>query len=150
MTIGARGKAAETKVRDYLKTVQATDINFDFERIQDARAAGGAFAAQVGDFYAFREYKGVHRSFILEVKEVDHEYRLPAKNFKKEQIARMRKRMWAGQRPIVLVYFSPKKLWREVPLTYFIDHLDAPSWDLREFELKPLPEALAPKLEIQC
>lgn len=132
-----RGKVAEGKVRDYLKALEAQTAQFTFNRIGDAGAARGAFAAQAGDFQAF----GWGKNWIIEVKEVQHAYRLPHGNFGPEQVARMRKRGLAGSIPIVLIYHRNEKLWRLPHLEIFL-YRDGGSWDLREVRTQTLPEIL--------
>lgn len=129
MTTANRGKAAEKAVATYLTGMSNKVAEFDFHRVYDARSAGGRFAAQPGD-YAFYT---PHDHGLVEVKEVDHDSRLPKKNFEKEQIAKLRKRQLAGGQIAVLINFTTTKLWRLVPLAHFIENLDLPSWDLRAF-----------------
>lgn len=126
---GKRGKFAEGKVRKFLDDLGNSSADFDWSRIYDARSAGGRFPSRPGDFEFYRP--GIHG--LIEVKEVNHDYRLPSKNFKREQIAKLRKRQLAGGSIVVLVYHTTSKLWRYVPLQHFIEHLKEPSWVLEEF-----------------
>jgi hypothetical protein len=144
MTTANRGKYAEGKVRDYLKLLDSAHVNFTFNRNQDAHAAGGRFTPQAGDFQAFGLWQtpagdnlqhiiNVSRNFIIEVKELAHDYRLPEKNYSADKVARVQKRVLAGTSALVLIYHTGLKIWRAVPHDVFRDR-SKPSWDLREFE----------------
>lgn len=127
--IGQRGKHAEKAVREYLETVNNRIAEFEFERIYDARAAGGRFPARTGDFVLIMPLSYV----TLEVKEVDHESRLPKKNFKNDQIARLHKRQLAGGTVEILVFHAPSRTWRAPCLDFFLSRLHDSSWDLSGF-----------------
>lgn len=131
---GSRGKYAEKAVKDYLTALGNSVANFDWGRRYDARSAGGRFPSQPGDFEYYRLIDGRHCSGLIEVKEVAHDFRLPAKNFKKEQIARLRKRVLAGCAVCVLIYHSTIGKWRRVPLEKFVMEASAPSWDLSQYK----------------
>lgn len=121
-----RGKVAEALVHKQLK-ILATQVNFDFERITDAYSSrGGSTVARPGDFLAFQDGK----SFVLEIKEVAHDYRLPKGNFKQDQRARMLKRNYAGCHGYVLIFSSTARVWWMLPVTYFGSEATG-SWDLR-------------------
>ena len=85
---GSRGKYAEKKVAEWLDRMGTRHATFDWSRIYDARSAGGRFPSRPGDYEFFAP--GLHG--LIEVKEVEHDFRLPAKNFDKKQIARLYKR----------------------------------------------------------
>lgn len=137
--LGERGKEPEDKVRDFLSRLSEKYAVFDFQREYDARSAGGRLPARVGDFTLF--FPGVHGA--LEVKGVEHAYRLPEKNFKLAAINRLRKRQLAGGLIIVLVYHEPTKLWRSPPLQFFLSNKHVPSWDLSPFDtFRSIGEAL--------
>src|SRR5262245_19757351 len=108
---GQRGKWAEDKVRALLKKLGEADARFDWERILDARSAGGRFRAQIGDFGVFMPQ--LHG--VIEVKEVDHAYRLPHKNFDTEAVAKLYKRQLAGGATWIIVAHL-RSAWRLVPL----------------------------------
>jgi len=127
--IGSRGKSAEKKVDEWLTRMGERYVTFDWERIYDARSAGGRFPSRPGDF-AFYSLK-LHG--LIEVKEVEHDFRLPAKNFKTGQLAKLYKRELAGGVIRILVCHTTTGLWREVPLQWFRERLKAPSWDLSSF-----------------
>ena len=128
--VGKRGKYAEDEVRKYLERINREVVAFDWHRVLDARSAGGRFPAQTGDFAFFAPR--LHG--VIEVKEVAHDYRLPSKNFNVKQINRLRKRALAGGLVVVLIRHSTSKVWRRVPLPFFVERLNAPSWDLGAFE----------------
>lgn len=133
MSAADRGKKAEKDVAKYLAEMSARIAVFDWHRVYDARSAGGRFAAQPGD-YAFYT---PHAHGLVEAKEVEHDFRLPKKNFEKEQIAKLHKRQIAGGQICIVINFTTTKLWRLVPLSFFILHLDQPSWDLTGFPTFP-------------
>ena len=143
MSQGTRGKWAEGKVRDAL-SARAQQSGFNFMRLPDARA--GSFVPTTADFLVGN--KG--QAWMLEVKEVGHEFRLPRHNYPTEQ--RSRVRMWemAGFRSLVVVAFMPLKdstyrsdraMWRSALLRYFNGD-DTASWDMRDLPLLTLAEAL--------
>lgn len=158
-----RGKYAEGKVQTFLNEWKAKHKGFTFNRILDAHASKGALAnPQPGDFQWFLDTgwkitglwspnaaitstpdtaKPYTRNGLIEVKEVQHEFRLPCRNFPPDQVARMRMRQWAGSEALVLVCCHPaprEVYWRAIPLDYF-DNRPGPkpesgSWDLSEFD----------------
>jgi len=134
-TAGTRGKYAEEKVKAFLSKLEATGPSWHM-RLPDARA--GSFTATTGDFI------WVYNSnpFMIEVKEVDHNFRLPHANFKPDQVARLRAAAYGGVLPVVLIYFTPLKLWRLVPITVFVDRSVGGSWDLSKIEPTSLQECL--------
>ena len=138
-----RGKYAEGRVRDYLKVLEGRYAAFTFNRISDAHSAGGRGAvAQPGDFQAFfMQDDEVRWNYLIEVKEVDHEYRLPHKNLSIDSFARMRKRQMAGSICAVMIYFKPLKAWRVFPLSTFAERTGG-SWDLRDFPVTKLEPML--------
>jgi hypothetical protein len=128
---GQRGKLPEKKVRELLERLKAQKAGFDYERKYDARSAGGRFQSQAGDFGFFAH--SLHG--LIEVKEVDHDFRLPRKNFPDEQRARLRLRELAGGLIIVLIYHTSTKLWRVCRLSDFREGV--PSWDLSDIPTFP-------------
>lgn len=128
MSEANRGKVAESKLRTELARLEAGLVDFTFERILDAHSARGAMsAARAGDFVIY--YKG--KNILIEVKEVEHDFRLPKSNFKRDQRARMMKRQLAGSICQVVIYHSTTGQWRILPLNYFgVEEVG--SWDLRE------------------
>lgn len=126
----SRGKTAEVAVRNYLTALNNRIAEFEWSRIYDARSAGGKFPSRPGDFEFFRKWQGRPIHGLIEVKEVAHAFRLPAKNFKKEQLAKLRKRQMVGGMIVILVYHSSTGKWRDLPLHFFLDRITLPSWDL--------------------
>ncbi len=143
-----RGKEAEGLVRKELEKL-AVRANFDFERVYDARSSKGSMLAErTGDFQVWAEARSTAletwteaRSYVLEVKEVEHEFRLPKSNFGTAQRARMVKRSWTGCRCWVLVYFKPLKLWRIMPISYFGSEKTG-SWDMSDTPLQSLKDIM--------
>jgi len=124
-----RGKVAESKLRTQFAALESGLVDFTFERILDAHSARGAMsAARAGDFVVY--YRG--KNFLIEVKEVAHDFRLPKSNFKRDQRARMKKRQLAGSICRVVTYHSTTGQWRIMPLDYFGTE-ETGSWDLQEF-----------------
>jgi hypothetical protein len=126
--VGQRGKYAEGKVKDFLTKHAASKVDFDWERLPDARSAMGRMKAQIADYSFFMP--GVHG--VIEVKEVEHDVRLPAKNFGDDQIAKMYKRQLAGGVPVVLVYHKTTGLWR-CPDYNWMREERAASWNLSDW-----------------
>lgn len=123
-----RGKDAEKKVHEAL-TAWVGDIGSrEFNRLMDTRAAGRIVKAAAADFEFFSA--GVHG--LIEVKSVQHDFRLPRGSV--TQIPRLRKRALAGGVCLVLIYHSTLKLWRAVAVDYLLDGGDKGSWDLRNVD----------------
>lgn len=134
-----RGKKPEDKVRDYLKAYDERTHKFDWHRNYDAKSAGGRFQRQTGDFQFY--LPGIHG--VIEVKEVNHEYRLPHKNYAAEKVAKVYKRTLAGGAAYVLVYHTPIDKWRVLGLAPFRVR-EGGSWDLRGV---PLHDSAAAALD---
>ncbi len=133
---GQRGKVAEKKVRDYLEALSGEVAEFDYSRIYDARSAGGKFPSRPGDFEFYRLLTGdiaVHG--LIEAKEVAHDFRLPAKNFRAGQLGKLQKRELAGGLILVLVLHTTLNKWRRVPFNWLFVRAGDPSWDLSPFKL---------------
>jgi hypothetical protein len=128
-SLGTRGKYAEGKVKAQLKGLESA--SFTHYRFPDARA--GSFTVTPCDYMVCNSGKLT----LLEVKEVDHKFRLPHANFSKDQVARMRNFESAGAAAWVLIYFTPMKLWRYESISYFLQR-EGGSWDMSGFELRPL------------
>jgi len=127
-----RGKKPEDEVRKYLKAYDERTHKFDWHRNYDAKSAGGRFQRQTGDFEFY--LPGIHG--IIEVKEVDHAFRLPHKNLTKESLAKMTKRQLAGGHASVLIYHTPIDQWRILGLSPFRVR-EGGSWDLSTYTLYP-------------
>lgn len=122
-----RGKYAEKEVNKYLKKLDGQLVHWDFCRVSDARSAGGRGAKTVvGDFEVYAP--GQH--FVLEVKQIAHDYRLPAQNV--TQLPKLRKRTLAGGTCFVVVYHSTIAKWRRIPAME-MELRERGSWDLRDF-----------------
>lgn len=128
-TAANRGKWAEGKVRVYLQSLETAKLAF--HRFPDAHA--GSLVATPADFLVCRSA----RLTLLEVKEVQHEYRLNHKNFALDQMARMRMWKLAGAEAYVAVCFMPSKTWRILDVDYFVNREGA-SWDMRDIPTVPL------------
>ena len=127
-TIADRGKWAEKEVEKVLTAMSNNHLGFAYERLADARAAGGRLKAQLCDFLCWWAKANVEAvSIMLEVKEIQHDYRLPKDKLK--QLARMRKVSYAGAEGVVLVYHSTIDKWRCMSLSFFHGDI-TPSWDL--------------------
>lgn len=139
-SIASRGKDAEADVKAVFSAISAKVAEFDFERIADARAAGGRMKATTADFQYFRP--GAHG--VCEVKEVKHDYRLPLTEERRKQINRIRRRALAGGEVIFLVKHTTSGLWRRVPLDVLVTEKQKPSIDLSDLPThKTCKEALS-------
>ena len=130
---GSRGKYAEGKVREALKVLALGNKDFDFERKYDARASRGRIPSQTGDF----GWYSINRHGVIEVKQVEHDFRLPRKNFDPAKWGRLKLRRMAGGEIGILVYHSTTKLWRAPSFDFFLANADVPSWDLSAFPTYP-------------
>lgn len=129
-----RGKTAEKQVQTFLEKLSRDKAGFDFERQYDARSSRGRLPSQTGDYtFYVQSPKGSRLHGAIEVKEVEHDFRLPKKNFSEDQIARLRRRSWAGGYIVVIVKHTTTKVWRVPPFPWFDDNKSQPSWDLSEF-----------------
>lgn len=123
---GTRGKYAEGRFKKFLKAQES--VNATHYRFPDARA--GSFTVTPCDFMFMKESK----AFFIEVKEVEHEYRLPHRNFAPDQVARMRQWKMAGAVCRVLVcHRTVGYAWRVVDIDFFLTR-DKGSWDLSGFK----------------
>lgn len=128
---GSQGKDAERFMSEALKRFEEFFKNgeFNYERNPDARAAGGLFKAVTGDFHVW--WRG--RAYFIEVKEVDHPSRLPAKNFEPPSRARLKRKQLAGCGVGVFIYHKPIKRWRFCSIDMFFAS-ELPSFDLSGIE----------------
>lgn len=125
MTTANRGKSAEADVMRYLKAYDERHQDFDFARNYDAHSAGGRFSRQTGDFQFYGP--GIHG--VIEAKEVEHDFRLPHKNFDTSKVAKIWKRQLAGGEIIIVVYHATTGWWRVPPFEVFRSR-EGGSWDL--------------------
>lgn len=129
-----RGKVAEGKVKTALEKL-AKQADTAFYRLPDARA--GSMKETLADFLVCSK----NRMYLLEVKETEHEYRLPHGNFTTDQVARMRRFEMAGALSFVMVYHSTLEMWRYGRIELFRERVGG-SWDLRNLPLLTLDEVL--------
>ena len=132
MTYSNRGKEAEALVKKHL-TELSKQAHTTFYRFPDARA--GSRQTAPADFMLVHAGKLI----LLEVKEVDHSFRLPHKNL--SQVPSLRRYEMAGAVGIVLVYFKPEKAWRVAPADYFLK-VEGGSWDMRDIPTMTLADCL--------
>lgn len=126
---GQRGKWAEAEVRKVLQEMSDAKLRFAFNRNLDARAAGGKFPAQPGDFQWFYAFdKATTCNGILEVKQTEFADRLPHENFTQKSFNLVNKRELAGSIVTIIVCHyeegvtKPKDaVWRMLPLERFRD-----------------------------
>lgn len=134
-----RGKYAEGQIKKVLAKY-AERADFAYQKFADTYA--GFRSAAICDFMILSQ----GQLTMLEVKEVNHEFRLPKGNISEDQIARIKVWQLAGANAYVAIYFKPLKSWRLVPITFF-NALPAGvgSWVLTEYPLMKLNE-LVPNL----
>jgi hypothetical protein len=131
-----RGKVAEKATEKVLDDLNSRFMTFAYERLPDARSAGGRLKAVICDYLVWWKEMVNNlpygHSILLEVKETEHEYRLPKD--KVSQYPRLKKFENAGATALVLVFHSKIDKWRVMTLRQ-LDHVagDA-SWDLRNIE----------------
>lgn len=118
-----QGKWAEALVRKELDLL-ATSSHFAFEKLADA--FGGFMRAAICDFLVLNS----GHLTLLEVKEVEHKYRLPKANYATDQ--RARQKIWelAGGSAWVLIAFKELRVGRSLA--------DAKMW--RAVRTRTLPE----------
>jgi len=132
-----QGKRVEEKIRKLLKSFTEQWAWFDFERLPDART--GYYVKRPADFAFY--LPGYHG--LVEVKSVQHDYRVPRKNI--TQLEKMYRRQLAGGIVIVVVEHSTTGMWRMPDFGWLYERKTDPSWDLRQFDLltfKQLKQAL--------
>lgn len=130
-----RGKEAEKKIKDFLEKLKST-TSLVYHRLPDTHS--GSRVPTLADFLV-----GIGgEAALLEVKEVNHGYRLPYGNFEVENVSRMKMWRLAGFKTLVAVYFKPLKQWRMVSSDYFerrplcsADGKPIGSWDMRDVQL---------------
>lgn len=144
--IGQRGKSTEGVATKLFNHLNNTIMNFAFERLPDARAAGGRLKAQLCDFLAWWSYscgktgQDESVSYQIEVKEIAHAYRLPKD--KLAQLPRLRKVARAGGTGLVIIHHTSTGQWRVLPIEHFNGEIPA-SWDLSRVPQYPtIDEAL--------
>jgi hypothetical protein len=125
-----RGKSSEKAIQGcFERRQEKLGVGFAWERVPDARAAGGRFKPVAGDFRAFWDGKSAN----LEVKEVkDSDHRLPKKNFSRDKIARCYRLSLTGVVTNVIIHHVSTGRWVVMPIEVFFNN-DVPSWDTREW-----------------
>lgn len=121
-TIANRGKWAEARVKKFLK-VQEERADAAHYRFPDARS--GSLMRVPCDFMFLKAGKLT----LVEVKEVNHDFRLPHTNFSEDKVARMRLWQLAGASACVLVYHRTSEVWRILDASFFYQRTGG-SWDL--------------------
>lgn len=130
-----RGKVGEGKLKQAL-TKMSVKGDTAFYRLPDARA--GSFMPTLADFLV--AHKG--KAYLIECKEVKHDYRLPHANFSTDQVARMRMfQMTQGITSLVFIYHSTVDMWRAYNVERFLERENG-SWDLRDSQPRSLEEIL--------
>lgn len=134
---GARGQNAQKLIKKALDDLKAADPLFDYDRLYDTRSTGGRFIIpeQPAD-YVF-VYNG--RAGALEVKETKEAHRLPKTSF--SQYPALQRRAMAGAVTVLAIYHTEEQVWRIIdPAT--MAPIERGSWDLREYPITELREAL--------
>ena len=134
VTAANRGKVAEALARDAFAKLANSQTTYLY-RFPDMRA--GSMAPAIADFMLLHQGK----TYLVEVKETQHEFRLPHKNFETAQVARMRMAQMAGAKCVVLVYHATLKMWRGFNVEQFTER-EGGSWDLRSTELSSLEDII--------
>ena len=130
-----RGKSSEAQVQAQLEAASSQAVTA-FYRLPDARA--GSRLPTLADFLVLHQ----GRTLLLEVKEVDHAFRLPHDNFKVDQVARMYRFSLAGAEPWVLIHHTPQNAWRLLSLAAFRSRADGGSWNFKDVQETTLQQAL--------
>lgn len=133
-TTANRGKVAENLVKARLATLSKS-ASFVSYRPPDARA--GIRQEALSDFVTLNN----GRLTLIEVKEVQHDFRLPHGNVNPAQVARMRAWQLAGAESIFLVYHSTARTWRRLNADQLVDRVGG-SYDLRNIPTHTLEEVL--------
>lgn len=123
MTYADRGKKAEGLMKSMLMKLESAKVAS--HRFPDAHS--GSFAVAPADYMVMNDGK----LFMLEVKEVRHDYRLPFANYGKDQVARQRMFQFAGAYSYCVIRHSTTGMWRYREVDYFLDRSEGASWDLR-------------------
>lgn len=138
-TQGARGKVAEKMLLAHLTDLNNRHMAFAYERLPDARSAGGMLKACICDYLVW--WKPPHPfpnqpdriSIQLEVKETKHDYRIGSKQI--SQLPRMRRVQNAGGQGVILIHHSTINKWRVLRLEFFLGGESTTTWDLSSVPL---------------
>lgn len=121
-----RGKSLEQRFKA-LCGVKEAKASFSSYRFPDAHS--GSRAVVPADMMTMWDGQ-LH---MVELKEVAHATRLPYKNFRPDQVARMRKWQLAGAKSLVLIHHTAADVYRVLPVDYFLDRPEGQaSWQLGE------------------
>jgi len=120
---GSQGKPAEDAAHEALAKLRATNLNFDFDRLLDSRAAGRVVAPTVADFTFC--YQG--RAGALEIKSMKDGHRLAYSDF--PQYPRMKRRAAAGALCLVAVYVQDIRRWHMANVLD-LEEISRGSWDV--------------------
>lgn len=120
---GTKGKSEEDTVHEILRDLKTERLDFDFDRLADSRSAGKPLPPTVADFTFCAQ--GV--AGALEVKSTKHDFRLSYGDF--PQFPRMKRRVCAGGRCLLVVHHSSTNVWRVV-LVAEMETITNGSWDL--------------------
>ena len=137
-TVGDRGKDSEKTLIETLEKLNAKHMAFAYERLPDARSAGGRMKACICDFLvwwrpAFPFPNQPERiSVQLEVKETQHNFRITRDKIR--QLPRMRRVQNAGGFGLILIHHSTLDQWRVLPVNHFYGE-GVTSWDLSDVPL---------------
>lgn len=135
-TFANRGKYAEGQIKKVLARY-ALRADTAFQKLADTYS--GHRSPALADFIICHQ----GQMFLLEIKEVEHEFRLPKGNFSLDQIARQKLWQLAGATSMVAIYFKPLKQWRLLPINFFgALPVGVGSWDFREYPLYTLDELM--------
>ncbi len=127
--LSSQGKSAEELVKKHcVREAERRGIAFHWERIPDARAAGGRFTPVAGDFRM--AYAG--RYAVVEVKETTAVHKLPAKNYSRDAISRLYKHHLSGAIAAVLVRHMPADVWVVMPIKHLFDNV-VTNWSTLDF-----------------
>lgn len=120
---GAQGKPAEEVAHKALAELRASNLNFDFDRMLDSRAAGRTVSATVADFtFCYQSRAGA-----LEIKSMKDGHRLAYSDF--PQYPRMKRRAAAGALCLVAVYTRDARVWN-IANVRDLEEITRGSWDI--------------------
>lgn len=129
--VGQRGKTAQDLTKAVLEKMN-TSSDFAYDRVSDARAAGGKLKKQLCDYLCWHKAaNNMCYSVPLEVKSTEHDYRITKAHL--TQLQKLHMVAKAGADPHVLVLFKGLSKWRIAPITFF--GFGVPSWDMSSLPL---------------
>lgn len=128
-----RGKSAEKQVEAWLAHLNEKFARFAWHRFPDPRSTRGMVKQQPCDYLV--QVPG--GTTLLEVKELEHAFRIPAKNI--SQLPTLKKFHMAGARTAILIHFKPINKWRCVDASK-LEARSTGSWDMSEVPTHDTPE----------